>query len=64
MILPSHPRRRRNEILSSWMLTVAAGNVVSVLELFRELKVFDYFNRWTEHLWGESDGRACVMPIP
>jgi hypothetical protein len=32
-LLPWHPRRLNDEILSSWILRVAAGNKVSVISL-------------------------------
>ena len=41
MILPSHPHRRRDEILSTWILRIASGNVVSVFDLCKWLNI-DY----------------------
>jgi hypothetical protein len=37
-ILPSHPRRQRDEILSSWMLRIASDNDVSILDICKWLK--------------------------
>jgi TniQ len=40
-ILPSHPHRQRDEMLSSWILRIASGNIVSVLDLCEWLNI-DY----------------------
>jgi hypothetical protein len=37
LILPSHPRLRNDERLSSWVLRVASGNLVSVKQLCHQL---------------------------
>jgi hypothetical protein len=39
MILTIHPHRQRDEILSSWMLRIASGNIVSVFDLCKCLNI-------------------------
>jgi hypothetical protein len=45
-LLPWHPRRLNDEILSSWMLRIAAGNNVSVRAFAHGLETTIRFGRW------------------